>query len=135
MSHFCPNAQHKQRYEGSTSTKKRQANKSHFCILAYNVFPLKNKKINKTECAPAQEHFANEVSDMLRTQVINTLKLRVQYWKNVFSQLNSIYWCIMPQDYLPRLFMPHDYLAKGVGIVTECINDNDSNKRNNYRDD
>ena len=35
-------------------------------------FQLKNKKINKTKCAPAQENFANAVSDMLRTEVINT---------------------------------------------------------------
>ena len=36
---FSPNAQHKQRHEGSTSTTKRQASKSHFYILDY-VFPL-----------------------------------------------------------------------------------------------
>ena len=44
MSHFCPNGQHKQRHEGSTDTKKRQASKNHFFILVYNVFPLEKQE-------------------------------------------------------------------------------------------
>ena len=76
--------------------------KTIFFILAYNVFPLEKKK--KTACAPVQQHFANRVSDMLRTQLINTVKRRVQYGKNVFYQVNNIY---LQVHYVTRLFTIH----------------------------
>ena len=87
--------------------------------------------------APVQQHFANEVSDMFRTRVINTVKQRVQYGKNVFYQVNNIY---LQVYYVTRLFTIHRLAVHktvtSVGIVTKCISDhNDTSKGSNYRDD
>ena len=85
--------------------KKGQLSKNRLFILGYNVFPLeKLKKNKKNERAPVQEHIANGVSAMLRTQVINTVKRRVQYGKNVFYQVNYIY---LQVYYVTRLFTIH----------------------------
>ena len=91
MLHFCPMFNTNKGMKALPVPKKGQLSKNHFFILAYNVFPLEIFFLKKTECAPVQQHFANEVWDMLRTQIINTVKRRMQYGKNVFYQVNNIY--------------------------------------------
>ena len=103
-SHFCPMFNPNKGMKVLPVPKKGQLSKNYFFILAYNVFPLANFFLKKPECAPVQQHFANGVSDMLRTQIINTVKRRVQYGKNVFYQVNNIY---LQVYYVTRLFTIH----------------------------